>query len=340
MFRSRITKKRLFRLRKKKRKPFTSLATWENAAQQANMVVPINDTAPSSDSGDRQKEEHTLTPLAHVDRATDNGDEFEGFEDPLFATKVDELLSPVSSQSTMFHVFEPSEATDSDADPSVRARDLRITGYEASHEYDDETDEASENSLQRYLGRSGLVLQLSYDGTLESRSVGHLGLPSQPTRMHWHLDTLLMEADALLPLHVACLYRAAPRVVAQLLEAFPKGVAESALGMLPIHMVCAGFELPAPVMAPPSQVPFPMEDEFDLAGSLVHLVKAFPGSLEYLSENNGMTPQMYIEETMDDGPYTDKCLQSLGVRPSENVSNEETSLSEHDDAAISGSSPR
>ena len=339
MYRSRNAKKRRFHLRKK-RKPFTSLATRENDYEQANMGVPNNDTAPSSYSGDRNKEEHTPTPLAHVDRVIDYGSENEGCEDPLFATKGEELLIPVSSEDSMFHVFEPSEVTDSDADASVRTRNLKTMEYRVSHDCDDETDEASDDSLQRYLGSSGLMLQLSYDGAIESHSISQVGLLSQPSRMHWDLDTLLMEADALLPLHIACLYRAAPRVVAQLLEAFPSGVSESALGMLPIHMACAGFELPAPVVPPLSQVPFPVEDEFDLAESLVHLVKAFPGSLDYLSENNGMTPQMYIEETMDDGPYRGKCLQVLGVKSSEKVSKKETTPSEHDDTVANGSASR
>ena len=64
------------------------------------------------------------------------------------------------------------------------------------------------------------------------------------------------------------------------------------MGMLPIHIACARFDLPAPVAVSPRQVPFPMEDEYELVEDL-KLVKAFPESLDWPSEYNGMTPQTY-----------------------------------------------
>jgi hypothetical protein len=343
MNRSRVTTKRRFMLRgKKKNKPFTPLTTREYAA---NMDLPKNDTAPSSDSGGHVQE-HDVT---QIGTTMDSEDEDEqgplleevAHEEQEFLMKGDTLLRVLeASEDNIFYVFEPSETTESEVDQCLGTIEYAGEKYEDNQvsSYDDKTAESSKDALQEYLGTNGLALQLGYDGTLESLSIGNL--PSQPTRMHWNLDPLLVEADALLPLHIACLYRAAPQVIALLLEAYPEGVVESAIGMLPIHIVCAGFELPAPVMAPPSQVPFPMEDEFDLAQSLAHLVKTSPETLHYPSENNGMTPQMYIEETMDDGSYTNECLQVLGITFSENGSKEETSLSEHDDMASSSSKPR
>jgi hypothetical protein len=333
MNRSRVkTKKRFLLRRKKMNKPFIPFTTREFAAK---MDLLKNDTAPSSDSG-VHVQQHDVTHLgATIDSVgeDEHGPLLEGGaqEEQEFAMEGDALFRVLgANEDNIFLVFEPSETTDSDDDPSLRTTKFKRDEYEDNQvcSYDDKTAETSKNALQEYLGTNGLVLQLGYHGTVESLSID--SLPSQPTRMQWNLDPLLMEADTLLPLHIACLYRAAPQIIALLLEAYPEGVAASALGMLPIHMVCAGFDLPTPVVAPPSQVPFPIEDEFDLAKSLAHLVKAFPESLDYPSENNGMTPEMYIEETMDDGSYTNVCLQVLGVTSWENSSREKTSLSEHD----------
>jgi hypothetical protein len=52
-----------------------------------------------------------------------------------------------------------------------------------------------------------------------------------------HENPLLNDADCLLPLHLACLYRASPGVIGHLCEAHPAGAKCFALGgMLPIHM--------------------------------------------------------------------------------------------------------
>ena len=64
---------------------------------------------------------------------------------------------------------------------------------------------------------------------------------------------------------------------------------------------------------PAGPVPFPHDDEFDMVKSLKLLEKAFPESLKYPSECNGMTPEIYIDETLDDGDYKDACLEALGV---------------------------
>jgi hypothetical protein len=342
MTRSAVKSKKGFLLRgKKKNKPFIPVTTREYAAKD----LQKNDTAPSSDS-EGHVQQHNVTHLCPSMDSEDDDEhgllpEEDAQEEREFALKRDTLSRVLrTSEDSIFLVFEPSETTDSDSEADSNSRPIKYEDNQVSS-FGDKAAETSKDDLQEYLGTNGMVLQLGYDGTLESRYDGTLeslstgSLPSQPTRMQWDLDPLLIEADALLPLHIACLYRAAPQVIALLLDAYMEGVAESALGMLPIHIACARFELPPPVVAPPSQVPFPIEDEFDLAKSLAHLVKAFPESLDFHSENNGMTPKMYIEETMDDESYANECLQVLGVTFSK-----ENSLSEHDDTAGSSSTPR
>jgi hypothetical protein len=238
----------------------------------------------------------------------------------------------------IFHVFETSEdSTDSEHSVVAIPPDMLPNFKEAPPPGEEHDAESSKNSLNDFLGKRGLALQLSPNGSLEPIQVDSLGPLPQPSKMHWNLDPLLVEANALLPLHIACLYRAPPAVITHLLQAYPKGARETALGMLPIHIVCAGFELPAPVLAPPpGPVPFPMDDEYDMVESLKRLEKEFPESLDYPSENNGMTPKMYIDETMDDGSYKNACLEVLGVSKDESVEEvADDRIPEYDDTTLS-----
>ena len=310
MTRSRPTIKRRWRRLGKRRK------TKSRKALESHNRVKKNDTAPSSDEGEDSKGHVDTTHVTDVNSTMDTervrkkdaaqkavkgrGSFDESLEDSAFDMDGNGIL----------HVFEVSEdETDSGAEQSVSTVEYK----EPPRLLDDFTAESSKNSFQNFLGRRGLVLQLSSNGCLEPFPPTRTPLPSPPSGMRWNLEPLLSDADEILPLHIACLYRAAPQVVQLLLEAYPKGAQTPAMGMLPIHIACARFDLPAPVAAPPRQVPFPMEDEYDLVEDLKLLVKAFPESLDWPSEYNGMTPQMYIEETVDEGNYKNQCLHELGV---------------------------
>lgn len=283
-----------------KRNKSTSIT---NRVDPSNMSVKLNDTAPSSDEEEGQDQDLNIVNLNCHDSSFDSDDDL---DHRAFDLELD--------NSRSFYVFEESDDGtgkllnyDEQAEDKSIADDLTAT-----------RSNRSLDSLDKFLGLSGLVLQLKADGSLHPIPAESLGVPQRPpkSRMQWDLEPLLDKADGLLPLHIACLYRAAPQVIAHLLKVFPKAVFEPAIGMLPIHMSCAGFDLPAPVEAPPPQVPFPMEDEWDLAPTLEHLVKLYPECLNFHSDYNGMAPQEYIEETMEDSPYRDKCLGALGLTTS------------------------
>lgn len=232
----------------------------------------------------------------------------------------DEAFEMEAERLSRMHVFESHEDTSNRKNEhSIVMPPKKLPDCEEaptpSYAVDDHDDKTAESkvSLEDYLGKSGVSLQLSSTRSLEPTTI--------PSKMHWNLDLLLMAADAILPLHIACLYRASPVVISYLLEAYPNAVRNSAMGMLPIHMVCAGFELPAPVLAPP--VPFPMDDEYDLAKSLRRLEKAFPESVNYPSANNGMTPRTYIDETVDVRSYKDAHLEKLGIMNNESIKAED-----------------
>ena len=135
-------------------------------------------------------------------------------------------------------------------------------------------------------------------------------------------NLLLNDADCLLPIHLACLYRASPGVIGHLCQAHPSGAKCFALGgMLPIHMLSAGFEFPPPVTAPADFMT--LGQDWRMADSLQHLMTAYPESVSVKSRNNGMTPQEYIEATMENGINKTICLQALGKELAEILSDDE-----------------
>lgn len=141
-------------------------------------------------------------------------------------------------------------------------------------------------------------------------------------RTVFHDNPLLNDADYLLPLHVACLYRASPGVIGHLCQAHPAGAKCFALGgMLPIHMLSAGFQIPPPITAPADFMT--LRQDWRMADSLQHLVTAHPKSIAVKSRTNGMTPEEYIEATMEDGINKTICLRALGGEPAETLSDYE-----------------
>lgn len=155
------------------------------------------------------------------------------------------------------------------------------------------------------LGMNGNVVVLpsssiSNDGTLLSSSlVGDL------FRVEWDLQPLTKEVASLgilLPLHVACLYGASASVVDLLIEAYPLANRSPVMGMLPIHLVSAGWRLPPILEGTTTE-----EGEVGPADTLRVLHRHSKGTSPLRSENHGMTPEEYIEECMEDGDYKDLC---------------------------------
>lgn len=139
--------------------------------------------------------------------------------------------------------------------------------------------------------------------------------------MQWDLTPLLRDADCLLPIHLACLYRASSAVIQHLLGAYPEGAKVWAMGgMLPIHMLCAGFAIPPPIAAPADYMVLTSTSSC-MVESLQHLVDANPECIQLASHNNGMTPFEYLEETMEDETM-DKKLCLRVVRMKEEVKEE------------------
>lgn len=159
-------------------------------------------------------------------------------------------------------------------------------------------------SLEHFLESRGMILQLGVTGNLQPIPV------NQPKSMIWDLKPLLREADCLLPIHVACLYQASPAVLSHLLEANPDSARVAAWGMLPIHMLCANFAIPAPIAAPKEL--FQLPSEYKLVECLQALIQYYPESVHNKSRQNGMTPQDYVEETIEDGREKILCLRLLG----------------------------
>mmetsp|Transcript_31342 Transcript_31342/g.47834 ORF Transcript_31342/g.47834 Transcript_31342/m.47834 type:complete len:623 (-) Transcript_31342:173-2041(-) len=162
----------------------------------------------------------------------------------------------------------------------------------------------SASSVGHFLESRGMILQLGATGNIQPVAV------NQSKTMIWDLKPLLSEADCLLPIHVACLYQASPDVLSHLLEVSPNSARVAAWGMLPIHMLCANFAIPPPIAAPQEFIQPP--SEYKLVDCLRALIQYHPESVHNKSSQNGMTPQDYIEETMEDGREKDLCLRVLG----------------------------
>jgi len=315
-------------------------------SSQGLYSVPKIDTAPSSSDGgaEESKDDTSALPL----NTTMDTEEAHNHANSESGSLLDDDAFRMEGEMSRLHVFETHEdTTDSEAEEHSTVGAMppdKLPDYKEAPPPDYAVEhESTENALNDYLEKRGVALQISANGSLEPLDVPSLAPSALPSKMQWNLDPLLMMADSLLPLHIACLYRASPPVISHLLEAYPKAVREQALGMLPIHMVCAGFHLPEPVLAPPiGPVPFPHDDEYDMAESLRRLEKAFPESVNYPSESNGMTPKTYIDETLDDGAYKDTCLEALGVKKEASIMEEtvndvedaDTRVSDHDNTTL------
>lgn len=143
-------------------------------------------------------------------------------------------------------------------------------------------------------------------------------LPDSPSALASNCrDPPWSEADALLPLHVACLYRASPAVIQHLCQAHPAGARCWAWGgRLPIHMLSSQPLDQEDQWVPPiatTAAAHPRHcDDWRLADALQHLVTAYPESVSIPSRTTNRTPLESIEEMMDDGITKRMCLRVLG----------------------------
>lgn len=128
---------------------------------------------------------------------------------------------------------------------------------------------------------------------------------------------ILQDADNLLPINIACLYRARPEVLGLLLDAYTRGAQESTFfGMLPIHMVCAGITISNPpvlIKKQHEEMSFDDESKGILLRTIEVLLKSYPASQYSCSKRDGLTPLEYFfaGEHEDDEAY-ELCLEKLG----------------------------
>ena len=139
-------------------------------------------------------------------------------------------------------------------------------------------------------------------------------------RVHWDLNPLLrhaLEEGSLLPLHVAVLYSTSSDIIRALVDAYPLAALCDVFGMLPIHFVAAGWLRPPLLPTPVSftvesiHIPNDLDSHSSMLQNLTVLQHAVPDSVRIRSGNNGMKPEEYINECMEDGLYKDECLRVL-----------------------------
>ena len=188
-----------------------------------------------------------------------------------------------------------------------------------------------DTSLCHFLDQTGIVLQLSPSGGIlpmsvvaQSKETASSTTPgdddddddddgglSVTMMMELEYSSLLeaAEANTLLPIHIACLYKASPSVLHLLLQEHSMGALSAIMGMLPIHLVAAGWHLEPLASHIPNQVYF---EEPNMVQVLQVLANALPESLLAKSDNHAMTPMEYVEDTMTEGHRKEKCLEYLG----------------------------
>jgi len=132
-------------------------------------------------------------------------------------------------------------------------------------------------------------------------------------------------ADDFLPIHIACLYRASPAVIALLVKCHPEGVGQkNKWGMLPIHVVCSNYSLSTPaIMASKVGDDFTTkaylnnlylesmegdEKPWEMGEVVEMLVKAFPPCVNIPSDNiEWYTPLEYATRNIKE------CQERQGI---------------------------
>ena len=123
----------------------------------------------------------------------------------------------------------------------------------------------------------------------------------------------------LLPIHIACIFQASPSVLDLLIRAYPGGASTPVLGMLPIHLVAAGWNLPT-LCEPNPETTLALsklkkdghDDETTTPGPLESLqMLCESGPVDWPSDKHGKTAMEYLDECMKDGDYKDQCRHVL-----------------------------
>ena len=195
--------------------------------------------------------------------------------------------------------------------------------------WDDRASTLHDSSLCSFLGKRGAALQLSPNG-------GILPIPIQMSKdtasitdvgstidgySKWKLPVAELlaaaESKTLLPIHIACLYRASSEVMKLLIRGHSMGALSSAMGMLPIHLLSSGWTL-RPLSTASSSSMAETDYCFDASSVLEVLIDASSESLLAKSDSHGMTPHEYVEEVMIEGDCRDRCnkvLEKASIAP-------------------------
>lgn len=189
-------------------------------------------------------------------------------------------------------------------------------------------DGDDEYSTGDFLDKKGVVLQLTPSGDILPMT---MPLETQDTStttadeeddymkgMEFQSEPLLhaaAETKTLLPIHIACLYRASSSVLRVLLQAYPMGALSAILGMLPIHMVALGWKAEPLVPAPSGLLSMATEDQQSHSSSwtmqsLQILIQAVPETASARSSSHGLLPSEYIEHNPKDF-HKEECVQFL-----------------------------
>jgi hypothetical protein len=138
--------------------------------------------------------------------------------------------------------------------------------------------------------------------------------PITGAKEFWH------SSDGWLPIHLACLFRASPGVLKQLIQVHPTSVTTwIGASMGPMHLLTVGWSIPTPnplVMTKEIR-PWRMEEALQI------LVAADPDSTYLPSRNHGLTPLQYLDCAMEDGAQKSSCRNMLGAEYTKTRSEED-----------------
>jgi hypothetical protein len=113
-----------------------------------------------------------------------------------------------------------------------------------------------------------------------------------------------LESDLWLPLHIACLFRAAPDTIKMLLQCCSWAAKmKNSMGMLPIHIVCSGMSSPPHFVERDKNASADDSDKkYDAVKTVKLLLRSHPESVHVSSSNkDGKTPLQYAMEYLESG---------------------------------------
>jgi len=226
---------------------------------------------------------------------------------------------------------EPSTCRTAPLSPSNVEEEIEV--QLSSHDYDDYDcggggggkiffPEEKENYYALQITPSGEVKQICPTGK-SSRSRRDFQSPfvhasASKSHLEDHAPCQSAMADDFLPIHIACLYRSSPGVIALLIKCYPEGVEQkNKWGMLPIHIICSNYSLdPPPITASKMVDDFTTkqylnnlysgsmegEERWEMASAVEMLVTSYPQSVNIPSDNiEWYTPLEYAMRNLPRG---------------------------------------